>query len=108
MTLLGWAQIALVLAAVVAAAIPLGQHVARVAQGGRTILHPILGPIERGLHALAGIDPSRGQGWQAYALAMLAFNAAGFAGAASGGRSPANAQGARPARQPRASGRARG
>ncbi|MEN0075814.1 MAG: potassium-transporting ATPase subunit KdpA, partial [Paracraurococcus sp.] len=79
MTLLGWAQIALVLAAVVAAAIPLGQHVTRVAQGGRTILHPILGPIERGLYALGGIDPSRGQGWQAYTLAMLAFNAAGFA-----------------------------
>ncbi|RAI58671.1 potassium-transporting ATPase subunit KdpA [Roseicella frigidaeris] len=79
MTLLGWAQIALVLAAVLAGAVPLGRHIARVAEGRRTILHPLLGPIERGLYAMAGIDPGKGQGWQAYTLAMLGFNAAGFA-----------------------------
>jgi len=79
MTLLGWAQISLVLACVIAAAVPLGSLIARVAAGKRTLLHPILGPLERRLYALAGVDPAYGQGWQAYTLAMLVFNAAGFA-----------------------------
>jgi K+-transporting ATPase ATPase A chain len=79
MTLVGWAQIALVLACVVAAAVPLGRFIARVAAGERTFLHPVLGPVERAVYAAAGVDPARGQGWKAYTLAMLAFSAAGFA-----------------------------
>ena len=79
MTIMGWAQIALVLASVLAAAIPLGRFIARVAAGERTFLHPVLGPVERALYAAAGIDPARGQDWKAYTLSMLAFSAAGFA-----------------------------
>lgn len=79
MTVLGWAQIALVLACVLLAAIPIGRFIARVAAGERTFLHPILGPVERGIYAMAGVDPGRGQDWRQYALAMLAFSAAGFA-----------------------------
>ncbi|MBL6081240.1 potassium-transporting ATPase subunit KdpA [Belnapia sp. T18] len=78
MTILGWAQIALVLACVLLAAIPTGRFIARVAAGERTFLHPILGPVERAIYALAGVDPMRGQDWKGYALAMLAFSAAGF------------------------------
>jgi K+-transporting ATPase ATPase A chain len=78
MTLIGWAQIALVLACVAAAALPLGRFIARVAAGECTFLHPVLGPVERAIYAAAGVDPSRGQGRKAYTLAMLAFNAAGF------------------------------
>ena len=33
---------------------------------------------ERGFFRLAGIDPARGMGWADYALAVLAFNMAGF------------------------------
>jgi K+-transporting ATPase ATPase A chain len=79
MTLIGWAQIALVLACVLAAAIPLGRFIARVAAGECSFLHPVLGPIERALYAASGIDPERGQGWKQYTLSMLAFSAAGFA-----------------------------
>ena len=78
MTLIGWAQIALVLACVVAAAVPLGRFIAGVAAGERGFLHPVLGPVERAIYAAAGVDPARGQGWRAYTLAMLAFNAAGL------------------------------
>ncbi|MBB3937177.1 potassium-transporting ATPase subunit KdpA [Aureimonas phyllosphaerae] len=78
MTLNGWLQIILILAAVVAFAIPLGAFMGRVFAGERTVLTPILGPVERGFYRLAGIDPAREQGWLAYTLAMLAFNAAGF------------------------------
>ncbi len=74
MTLIGGAQIALVLAAVVAAAIPLGRYIAAVAAGRVTFL----APVERLVYAAAGIDPRQGQGWRGYTLAMLAANAAGF------------------------------
>jgi K+-transporting ATPase ATPase A chain len=74
MTLFGWAQIALVLTAIVAAAIPLARYIAAVA-AGRIIF---LAPIERMIYAAGGIDPSCGMGWKGYTLAMLATNFAGF------------------------------
>ena len=79
MTLIGWAQIALVLACVTAAAVPLGRFIAGVAAGERGFLHLVLAPVERAVYAAAGVDPARGQGWRAYTLSMLAFNAGGFA-----------------------------
>ncbi|KQT83889.1 potassium-transporting ATPase subunit KdpA [Aurantimonas sp. Leaf443] len=78
MTVVGWLQIILILAAVVAFAVPLGTHMGRVFAGERTFLAPVLGPVERGFYRVSGIDPAREQGWLAYTLAMLAFNAAGF------------------------------
>lgn len=74
MTLIGWAQIALVLACVIAAAIPLGRYIAAVAAGRVAFL----APLERMIYAVAGIDPARGMGWRGYTLAMLAANLAGF------------------------------
>lgn len=74
MTPNGWAQIALILALVTATAVPLGRFIAAVAEGRMRAL----APFERGLYAASGVDPSRGMGWRAYTLAMLAFNAAGF------------------------------
>ena len=75
MTVIGWAQIALTLALVFVAAVPLGGYVGRVMQGERT---PLLGPVERGLYALCGIDPARGMGWRGYAAALLVLNALHF------------------------------
>jgi K+-transporting ATPase ATPase A chain len=74
MTLLGWAQIALVLAAILAAAIPLGRYIAAVAAGRAGWLQP----VETAFFRAGGIDPARGQGWLSYTLSMLAVNAAGF------------------------------
>jgi K+-transporting ATPase ATPase A chain len=74
MTPIGWAQIALVLAAIVAAAIPLARYIAAVAAGRVTFL----APLERAIYAAGGIDPARGMGWKAYTLAMLGANLAGF------------------------------
>jgi K+-transporting ATPase ATPase A chain len=74
MTFLGWAQIALVLAAIVAAAIPLARYIAAVAEGRVTFL----APIERAIYAAGGIDPTRGMDWKGTTLAMLAANLAGL------------------------------
>ena len=78
MTVMGWLQIILILFAVVAAAIPLGLYIARVMSGERTVMTPVLAPVERGFYALAGVDAGKEQGWRAYTLAMLAFSAVGF------------------------------
>ena len=78
MTLAGWAEIALILLLVLAAAWPLGLFMARVFNGERTFLSPVLGPVERGFYGAAGVDPAKEQGWLAYTLAMLALNGIGF------------------------------
>jgi len=76
----GWAEIALTLAAIVACAIPLGAYLARVWQGERTWLDPVLRPVERLLYAACGVKPDNGQTWFAYAMSFLAFSAASFVG----------------------------
>ncbi len=58
----------------VALAIPLGAYMARVFAGEAGFLRY----IERPIFALAGIKPEEGQHWSTYALALIAFNAAGF------------------------------
>jgi K+-transporting ATPase ATPase A chain len=74
MSLIGWAQIALVLALVLMAAVPLGRYIAALADGRVTWLRP----LEALLYRAGGIDAARGQDWKGYALAMLAANATGF------------------------------
>lgn len=74
MTLLGWAQIALTLALAALAAVPLGHYAAAIAEGRVRWLRP----LETLLYRAGGIDPTAGQGWRGYVLAMLAVNLAGF------------------------------
>ncbi|NIX78254.1 potassium-transporting ATPase subunit KdpA [Microvirga terricola] len=78
MTLNGWMQIGILFFVVLLTAIPLGAFMANVYAGKRNLLSPILYPIERSVYALAGVEPGREQGWRSYAMAMLAFNAAGL------------------------------
>ena len=78
MTLAGWLQIALVLGAVLICAWPLGLYMARVFEGEKTALSPLLHPIERAFYAAAGVRAAKEQSWLTYTLAMLAFNATGF------------------------------
>ncbi|WPO98578.1 potassium-transporting ATPase subunit KdpA [Pseudomonas sp. HR96] len=56
----------------------LGRFYFRVMEGQRTWLSPIIGPVERSCYRLSGVDPKEQQSWQRYALALLAFNLAGF------------------------------
>ncbi len=58
-------------------AVPLGHYVARVL-AGESRLARVLGPIERGLYRIAGVDPKEEMTWRRYAAAVLAFNAAGL------------------------------
>jgi K+-transporting ATPase ATPase A chain len=57
---------------------PLGWYMSRVYENKPCGLDRVLGPIERLIYRLCGINPANEMGWQRYAGAMLAFGAAGF------------------------------
>jgi K+-transporting ATPase ATPase A chain len=78
MTAIGWVQIALFCAIIVALVVPLGGYMTRVFSGESTLLSPILRPLETILYRLAGIDEKSEQHWLSYTLAMLLFQVAGF------------------------------
>src|SRR5262245_64849393 len=78
MTLVGWTQILVFCAIVVALVKPLGGYMTRVFSGERTLLSPVLAPVERALYGAAGIDAKREQHWLTYTVAMLLFHIGGF------------------------------
>jgi potassium-transporting ATPase potassium-binding subunit len=78
MTLNGWLQILFYLVLLILVVKPLGGFMAKVYQGERTFLSPIVGPLERLLYRLAGIDLSEEMDWKVYTIAMLLFSAIGF------------------------------
>jgi K+-transporting ATPase ATPase A chain len=77
MTTNGFLQIGFYLVVLVALVKPLGWFMARVYEGQSTGLDRLLGPVERGIYRLCGIQPSQEMGWKAYGMTMLLFNAAG-------------------------------
>ena len=78
MTFNGWIQIAIYCAIIIAITKPFGGYIARVFNGERTFLSPVLGPLERGFYGLSGVDPDEEQHWLTYAFAMLMFSIVGF------------------------------
>ncbi len=79
MTVIGWIQIVLYCAIIVAITPVLGGYMTRVFNGERTFLSPILRPFEAVLYATAGIDEKREQTWLGYTVGMLLFHVGGFA-----------------------------
>jgi K+-transporting ATPase ATPase A chain len=78
MTIDGWIQIALFGVVIVLLVKPLGGYMTRVFAGERTVLSPVLGPVERGFYRLSGVDEHAEQNWLTYAVSMLLFSLAGF------------------------------
>ncbi len=75
MTLNGWLQIGLFLAAILAVTKPLGGFMAWVFNREKTWLDPVLRPIERLIYRATGVDEKREMRWTEYAAAMLLFSA---------------------------------
>jgi K+-transporting ATPase ATPase A chain len=78
MTAIGWIQIVLFCAIIVALVKPLGGYMTRVFNGERTFLSPVLRPVEAGLYWAGGVDENREQHWLTYTVAMLLFHVGGF------------------------------
>jgi|SRR5579872_2626883 len=78
MTLNGILQIALYFGVILLLTKPLGAYMARVFQGERTLLSPVLQPVERLFYNLFGVREDEDMKWTAYAFAMLMFSVVGI------------------------------
>jgi K+-transporting ATPase ATPase A chain len=70
----GWLQFAIFCAILLASVRPVGAWLARVFEGERTWLDPVLGPIERLIYKLAGVHAKEEMNWREYACALLGFS----------------------------------
>ena len=78
MTTIGWIQILLYCAIIVAITPVLGGYMTRVFNGERTFLSPVLRPVEAAIYWVGGVDEKREQHWLTYTVAMLLFHVGGF------------------------------
>jgi potassium-transporting ATPase potassium-binding subunit len=78
MTALGWTQILLYCAIIVAITPMLGAYMTRVFSGERTFLSPILRPVELAIYKVAGIDERHEQHAVTYTVGMLLFHLGGL------------------------------
>ncbi|MCX6024742.1 MAG: potassium-transporting ATPase subunit KdpA, partial [Chloroflexi bacterium] len=78
MNAFGWLQLALYLAALIVLAKPVGAFMARVYQGERTFVDPVMRPVERMLYRVAGVHPDEEMTWKVYAIALILFNGIGL------------------------------
>jgi potassium-transporting ATPase potassium-binding subunit len=74
MTWNGWLQFALFFGVLIVLMRPLGLYMARVLEGERTFLDPVLRPIERLIYRVSGVNASKEMNWREYTVAMLIFS----------------------------------
>jgi K+-transporting ATPase ATPase A chain len=77
MSVPGLLQVVLYVLLLVLITKPVGLHMARVFNGERTFLTPVMGWLERGIYRLTGVNPAVEQGWVAYTFALLIFSVVG-------------------------------
>ncbi len=76
MSLNGWLQMTLFIAAVLLLAKPVGIYLTNVFERRKTFMDPVCGPLERLLYRATRIDAGREMRWTEYTVAMLVFSAA--------------------------------
>jgi len=79
MDVFGWIQLTLFLGILFLVTKPLGLYLVRVLEPeGKTWLDGAVGPVERGLYRVLGVDPGREQNWREYARSLIIFSLAGL------------------------------
>ncbi len=78
MNLYSWIQLIFYLVALLALAKPLGSYMAKVYQGEHTFLDRVLGPVERFIYRVSGVNPAEEMNWKTYAIAVMLFNILGL------------------------------
>ncbi|HEV2500271.1 MAG TPA: potassium-transporting ATPase subunit KdpA, partial [Terriglobia bacterium] len=78
MTSMGLLNIAVYFLVILALTKPLGAFMAKVFEGERTFLHPVLRPLERLIYRLCGVREDAEQRWTQYAASLIAFSLVSF------------------------------
>ena len=78
MSVAGWLQAAVFFGIVLALTKPVGLYMARVFNGERVWLTPVLRSVEALVYRLGGVREDEEMKWHEYALAMLEFSLIGF------------------------------
>ena len=78
MNIISWLQFPLYIGILLILVKPLGSYMARVYQGERTFLSPVIATIERFLLKITGVKSDDEMTWKIYALTVLLFNLVGF------------------------------
>src|ERR1700746_2257872 len=78
MTSLGILQISVFFALIFVCTKPLGAYMARVFQGERTFMHPLLRWLEVVTYKCIGVKEEVEQRWTTYTAALLSFSIFGF------------------------------
>ena len=78
MSIISWLQFPLYIGILLILVKPLGSYMARVYQGERTFLSPVIAPVERAVLRIAGVKSDDEMTWKTYALTVLLFNLVGF------------------------------
>jgi potassium-transporting ATPase potassium-binding subunit len=74
----GWIQFAIYSIVLLLTVRPVGTYLARVMEGERTWLDPVLRPIERLIYRLCLVNAKYEMNWRQYAFALLGFSAVGL------------------------------
>ncbi len=74
MTWNGWLQFAIFFGALILLMRPLGLYMAKVLEGQRTFLDPVLRPVEGLIYRVSGVDAKKEMPWREYTVAMLIFS----------------------------------
>ncbi|RNC29171.1 MAG: Potassium-transporting ATPase potassium-binding subunit [Candidatus Dichloromethanomonas elyunquensis] len=71
-------QLGFYLIILVLLALPLGRYMAKVLQGEKTFVDTVLGPLEKLVYRVCGIDSDKEMNWREYAVSLMAFNILGI------------------------------
>jgi potassium-transporting ATPase potassium-binding subunit len=75
----GWFQILFFILVILVLTRPIGIFLTRVFNGEKTLLDPVLRPIEKLIYRLTGVDDKLDMRWTEYATAMLLFSGVSMA-----------------------------
>jgi K+-transporting ATPase ATPase A chain len=78
MTTNGILQIVIFFLIIAALTKPMGEFMAKLFEGGRTFLHPVLRPLEVLTYKLVGVNEGTEQRWSQYTASLLAFSVMSF------------------------------
>jgi K+-transporting ATPase ATPase A chain len=74
-----WIQLAAYVSILLIITKPAGLYLMQVLDAqGKTLLDPLLQPVERGLYWILGLDPLKEQTWKEYAISLLIFSLIGL------------------------------